>query len=211
MVTFTETPPAITEERLTRLVAEFANTGELTGVLLRIPGVRLLVAIDRNGRVIPGEVHGHAPTKDLSDSQKQLCTDLVAILHDELDGRNLRRLTVTANKMKITPKYQVDSEGKLAAVYHYDPEGPAAAIAYGTLLIADTARPFRRDLKRCRLESCGRFFFSSDSPALSGRDRTKFCSPEHLQLHHQSTSAERVRKWRKDKAKEAAKKAGNNR
>jgi hypothetical protein len=201
MVTLVNVPPAVTEARFTRLVAEFANSGQLTGVLLRIPGVRLLSAIDKTGRAIPGGIHGHIPTPELDALREQLRADLTAITQDKLDGRNLRRLTTAAAKVQITPKYEIDSQGKLIFTYQYLPESPAAAISYGTLLMADQGRPFRRDLKKCQREGCGRFFFSSDSPALTGRDRSRFCTPEHMDEHHKSTSAERVRRWRERAAK----------
>jgi hypothetical protein len=208
MVTFKEVPPAITEQRYTRLIAEFANSGQLTGVLLRIPGVQLLAQIDRSGQVIPGTAVSNVPIehwKELREIHEQLRKDLSALLHAGIDPKGLRRLTEAA-RMQATPQFRIDSNGELLRTWHYMPEGPAAAIAYGVLLIADAAGPYQRDLKQCRLDSCGRFFFSSDSPAATGRDRSRYCTPEHMGKAHKQTSAARTRRWRERKVKKAKRK-----
>jgi hypothetical protein len=79
---------------------------------------------------------------------------------------------------------------------HYLPADPTAALAYAVLLVADTERPFRADSKQCRLETCAKFFFSSDTPAPTGRDRSRYCTPAHRNEAHHATSAERMRRWR---------------
>jgi hypothetical protein len=202
MVTGSELPPAITEERFTRLVVEFANSGQLTDVLLRIPGIRLLAELASfTGRAVPGRIRGHLPTPELDALRERLRDDLTAIIHDDIDGRNLRRLASAAAKTDINPRYEIDPHGKLIARLIYKHESPAAAIAYGTLLMADEGRPFRRDLKQCQLKGCGLFFFASDSPAQTGRNRSRFCTPEHMHEHHKSTGAERVRRHRERQAR----------
>lgn len=190
--------PAITEERFTRLCVEFANSGQLTGPLLRIPGVRLLVAVGSftDKRLSRGAVAGHLPSPELEALRKQFRADLTAIVGGRLDGRNLRRLAAAASKVHITPAYTVDSDGKLHSSFRYQHENAAAAIAYGTLLVADEGRTFRADLRQCCLKSCGRFFFKTDTPAATGRDRDRYCEPAHREEAHKATSAARTRRWR---------------
>lgn len=201
MVTRKDSSSAITEERYTRLVVEFANTGQLTGALLRVPGIRLLVPLESfTGKVERNVVVGHVSTEELERLRGRLREGLSAIAQDTIGKEDLRKFGAEASELKIEPTYDFDDTGRLTASYHYFPPGASAAIAYGVMLLADAARPFRGDLKQCRLTTCGRFFFSSDSPAATGRDRARYCTPEHMLEAHRATSAERTRKWRKRKA-----------
>jgi hypothetical protein len=196
-------PPSVTEAKFARLVVHFANTGQLTGALLTTPGLRVLVPMDSGGKKLVQRdvVMGHVPTEELERLRKRLREVLTAITRDTVGAKDLQWLSDDASALKIEPSYQVDKHGKLTATYTYFPPGISAAISYGVLVIADTARALRADLKQCRLERCGCFFFSSDSPAATGRDRARYCTPEHMIEAHKATSAERTRRWRERKAR----------
>jgi hypothetical protein len=197
MTTADDAVPAITEAKFTRLCVDFANTGQLKGVLLRVPGVRLLVAIDQKGEVLPDGVHGNLPTPELEALRKRLQAHLAAITHDRpISLVDLKKLSAAASRTSINPVYSISDNGALETSYRYLPESIEAAISYGVLLMVDTERPYRRDLKRCCLPACSRYFFSSDSPAATGRDRVLYCSRDHMIERHKSTSAERTRRWR---------------
>jgi hypothetical protein len=192
-----EAVPGITEAAFTRLCVDFANTGQLSGLLLRVPGVRLLVAIDRKGEVIPESIHGHLPTPELEVVRKRLRNLLSAIANDRpIIATELRKMAAAASHTQMTPMYSIKPNGVLESSYRYMPENIEAAISYGVLLMADVGRPYRRDLKKCCLPSCSRYFFSSDSPAPTGRDRVLYHSPECMIAKHKTTSADRTRRWR---------------
>lgn len=70
-----------------------------------------------------------------------------------------------------------------------------AGIGYGMCLLLAQDRPHGAELCRCRLESCGRFFFEKKRPG-AGRPRREYCSDEHLVEAHRQQVLQRVRRHR---------------
>ena len=81
------------------------------------------------------------------------------------------------------------------------------ALAYvGALLYTDEFQ-CRSKLRRCKLESCARFFYFEREPGKGGRPRDAYCSTEHLDIAHQKDSARRHREAKRKRIeKEQARK-----
>lgn len=69
----------------------------------------------------------------------------------------------------------------------------AFGLAMGLLVSTDL--PHGRELCRCQLPSCQRFFFVHQDQS-GGQPRRKYCIPEHMRELHRLQTAERVRRHR---------------
>lgn len=76
-----------------------------------------------------------------------------------------------------------------------------ALFAFGLLLLLDPEYDFGRQLCRCRLEACRRFFFEIRGE--SGRPRRSYCCDEHMETIHAQTAARRVARSRARRRREA--------
>lgn len=81
------------------------------------------------------------------------------------------------------------------------------ALAYvGALLYTDEFQ-CRSKLRRCKLESCARFFYFAREPGKGGRPRDSFCSTEHGQIWHRKDNSRRQREAKRKRIeKEQARK-----
>lgn len=107
----------------------------------------------------------------------------------------------------IRPTYLASRDG-IEVHYRYYPVDLGAALNFVLLLLLDTARPYGRDLCRCRLKKCQRFFLAIRRPM--GRPRRDYCSPEHLEASRAVTGVQRVQAYRK-RQREAQEKAARRR
>ena len=73
-----------------------------------------------------------------------------------------------------------------------------------SVLLLDAERPFGRDLCRCRLEGCGRFFILQKK-STPGVPRRLYCSEEHMTEAHQRGANARTAKSRARRARKAKK------
>jgi hypothetical protein len=191
--------PPLSEAQFVRLVVEFLNSGDPRGALARLPGVRAGIFRGPPGSVVDRKTGRPAVmTDETAETFVSGRRDLDAIVRNELPGASVARLRAEARRTVLAPSYEVTS-GELRVMFHHMPQGVRAAIAYGALLMWDAVRPFRKDLKRCRLPGCGRFFFASDRVGpKGGRPRYAYCCDEHMEAG-QTPGAERTRKWRREK------------
>jgi hypothetical protein len=206
----TENPgPAISERDLLRLAIDFLNEGRLSGPLLFAPGVRVIKPLGAGADWIPTPADV-TPSKWLEGIQQQLRHDFSAMAMGTIKRDAIVRLMKDASQMVATPTFTVErrQSRSLRVNWHYIPTSLEAVLSYAALLLRDDARGFGNDLKRCSLEACGIFFFSSDQSKETGKPRERFCKKEHMDQKHRSTSAARTRKWRERKAEKAAKAAG---
>jgi hypothetical protein len=68
--------------------------------------------------------------------------------------------------------------------------------AYLSLLLLDAERELGGALCRCRYQECGKYFLAASH---TGRTRRMYCTPEHTQLAHNASAAERMAKLRKSR------------
>jgi hypothetical protein len=62
-----------------------------------------------------------------------------------------------------------------------------AAMTMAALTVLDAGKPFRAALARCKLPTCGQFYFARKNPAGGPANRT-YCSPAHRDEHHNSAA-----------------------
>jgi len=76
-------------------------------------------------------------------------------------------------------------------------------LSYAAALLITDEGHVRRDLCRCHLETCGKFFFAKRSKSGRGKPRTKYCCDPHMQTAHGLDNARRQR-LSKEKRRKAA-------
>jgi hypothetical protein len=144
-----------------------------------------------------------------SDRRPTSFQDLVPIADGKsLSEASIRRLLDRARHLTITP-HGFDLEAG-AVVFMFSFWNWAAIASYEVLALAEARRrdsAFPGDLRRCRLESCGKFFFMGDlRQTLRGRPRSLYCSKAHMFEQHSTGNARRValhrERWRAPRAAE---------
>jgi len=120
------------------------------------------------------------------------------------DGKRARveladQVRDAGGRIAIRPTYLMTAKG-VQIYYRHFPLDLEAAIGFGLLLLLDPTRPYGKNLCRCKLKSCRRFFLAIKKT--TGRPRRQYCSEEHLDAARRETNLERVRRSR------ARKKAG---
>jgi hypothetical protein len=201
--------PQTSEVELIRLTVDFAN-GQLRGALLRTQGLGIPEPL-RIARIQSLDVSRESmqpsadnPENSVGPIRGQLQGDLQAIVSGKLSPHAIKRLKRHAYGVEQRP---VDYERKTrSVVWHYKPKNLEAIISHLTMLLylAHGTERDGGDLNRCKLPSCGLFFFSSDGKQETGRPREAYCSNEHMLEQHRSTSTLRVQKYRERKRLEAA-------
>lgn len=88
-----------------------------------------------------------------------------------------------------------DKNKGISMEIRYLPRDLESALAFIVVLFLDDARPYGRDLSRCRLDSCRRFYLIDRSA--SNRPNTTYCCPEHGAEQNRKDNAERQRQRRK--------------
>lgn len=200
---------SVSRRDLLKLAIDFANTGNLTGALLHVPGLKLprslMEASHKHKLTVMLNVGGDPEQlKALKQFRADLAAAAAAGSDDLLTKPVAKRLMKDAARMVLVPRYELKAAGNVEKSFHYLPESIEAVLAYTVLTLRE--KEFKSDFARCQLESCGKFFFKSDSVEGPGRHRTSYCCAEHMNLQHRSKVAERVKKHRENKAKaEAAK------
>jgi hypothetical protein len=74
--------------------------------------------------------------------------------------------------------------------------GPWGALIYALWLLVDPQRPFRARLCNCQYSNCRRFFMSPAKKG-PGRQRTRYCSPQHGEAGDAERSPVRMKKARR--------------
>lgn len=156
-----------------RLVIEFANEGTIEGRAL--------------------------PERQAQRVRQEVQRDLALVAQGQpLSESDIKALLERAKHLTISPQGYDSAAGAVTYTFSY---WNWAAYASYNILVMNAARKdghaFPGDLRRCRLESCGRFFFMSDLRGpLRGRPRSAYCCAEHMLARHLATSADRVARHR---------------
>jgi len=155
-------------------------------------------------RVIEFANHGTLEARPMLDRQAQrlrqeLVRDLVLIAEGSaLPESAIRALLDRARHLTITPHDFDFNTG--AVVFNFNFWNWAAISSYQTLVIyaaRQNGSAFPGDLRRCGLESCGKFFFMGDlRESVRGRPRSVYCCEQHMLEQHSAGSARRVARHR---------------
>ena len=70
------------------------------------------------------------------------------------------------------------------------PDTARGVVAYALALLLDEDLPHGRDLCRCKLPRCGRFFMAVKSS--KGRTRRNYCTDEHMLEAQKATASKRA-------------------
>lgn len=149
-------------------------------------------------------------TPKLLDAQGRLRNQLDVIRNAGSEARRAleNEVRLAGEMIAIRPAYVVTESG-VEVSYRYFPANLEAAIGYGLILFLDARRPYGKDLCRCKLEECQKFFLTIRRP--SGRPRRDYCCKEHLKTDHNRDAAGRVKAYRERQAAEKAKPRRNRR
>jgi len=158
-------------------------------------------------QVIEFANHGTLDGRAISDRQaprlqQELIQDLAPIADGSLLSENsVRRLVDRARHLTITPHaFDLDTG---AIVFTFNFWNWAAIASYQVLVLGAARRngsAFPGDLRRCRLNHCGKFFFMSDlRESGSGRPRSLYCCKAHMLEQHSTGSAGRVARHRQSR------------
>jgi len=74
---------------------------------------------------------------------------------------------------------------------------PSSLETYISILLLDEKRGFGKDLRKCSLDGCEKFFLVYRPP--TGRPQTRYCTREHMNEAHTRTATNRARKSRETK------------
>ncbi len=160
-------------------------------LVLKVPATLL------EGNVVPALYVHHEP--EFIALREQLRQDLAAVGSGQMAPRTISRLKASARRVVMAPG------GTSGRLIHYLPENHEALLAHVVMSMRDDALEHEGgDLRRCKLESCGLFFLSSDRTKETGRPREAYCSNECMLKQHRSTSSDRVRRYR-ERQRRAAK------
>ena len=66
-------------------------------------------------------------------------------------------------------------------------------LSYASALLITDEDHVRRDLCRCNLDTCSKFFFAKKSKSGVGKPRTRYCCDEHMRQAHEMDNARRQR------------------
>jgi|SRR5579859_845728 len=136
---------------------------------------------------------------NIADEHVEFLNDLTAVLSGTPPAPLAQTLATKAARMILVPSCDAHSD-RAALTYRYMPEHISAALAYVCRLILMDER-YGKDIFRCQLPGCGRFFFSSMRRLTKvGAPPRKYCSDRHMKLAHDANASLRVAKSRRNAA-----------
>lgn len=146
----------------------------------------------------------YSPTPEdlaqLEEATKPFIEDLSVLASRRSKDRRssiAQRAIPLANQQVCFPAFDFYSKHKNKGLYsemRYIPRNLESALAFIVVLFLDEERPYGRDLSRCRLDSCRRFYLIDRS--VSNRPNTTYCCPEHGVEQNRKDNAERQRQRR---------------
>jgi hypothetical protein len=98
--------------------------------------------------------------------------------------------SATRAGMVLLPSF-LGADGNAEVSYRLLARDGWAAITFAMTLFFDAKRTFGRDLCRCKLEDCGKFFFVKPLKK-RGRPRRDYCTPAHAKAAYDRQLRERV-------------------
>ena len=200
---------SLSDEDLVRLALDYLHAPTVEShlrILVRDPARELRPAlIPSNAQVAFAELRlsltDEALALQTKNVREQARADLQALIDGPLTAKTLIRLTDSASQQALLPVFDFDNDG-LRIRYRYRVNSIAAALDYAVLLIFDRKRPFLKDVCRCKLDGCGRFFLLDR--ATGGRPRKDYCCKGHMDQAHDAAGAKRADLSRRKRANAAA-------
>lgn len=94
------------------------------------------------------------------------------------------------------PSLRSSAGGRTNLDYNVIITSTSAFHIFVSILLIDEQRPLGRNLFRCKLESCTRWFLAKESGPDGGRPNKSYCSKDHMATAHKQGNGARVRKSR---------------
>ena len=180
---------ALAEHQLIELLLDFANSEDSTSALR---------GMERSGW-FAGFASHEEETEWIAEEFEHAREALRYTLNSLCDGAPLEPHIMHSESPRIAifPSFRFEAKRFLVS-HHYIAQRPDAVVLYASLLLLDLSRPYGRDLCRCQLPCCRKFFLAV-RPS-SGRARRSYCSEEHMLQAHSAGSSRRVAASRKARA-----------
>lgn len=132
---------------------------------------------------------------DLAQLDAKLHKDIATVADGDAHSRVVLR--VARELVRVPARVAVSIHGPgthLSVRPVLLPRTRKGALAYALALLLDDDLPYRRELRRCQLDGCGKFFLVYRPPL--GRPRDRYCTPEHMQEKQDRGLSKRVMKSR---------------
>ena len=201
---------AYSEAELVKQVIQFVNEPTLDGelkLMLRddLPDLKhnakpalIPRSFEENYAFLRQCYSDRSVAQDTTRIRASVVADLQAIIESRLTKDSIKRLTKSAAQQAQLPVFDFDKNNHLQIRFIYVVNEVTPVLDYAVLLLADPTRAFRKDLCRCKLENCGKFFLVNRNTG--GRPRKDYCKSTHMEQAHAEGVLQRVRKTRKKKA-----------
>jgi hypothetical protein len=177
-IAFRKAPPSIAESERVRLLIALAN-----GEKLYHEEWRLLTG--RNSAA-----DGDAPIGVPYDIGLALITIIQIFLSGSKQARDV--LSQRIEQLVASPCVLISASVDQKVISR----GPWGALIYALWLLVDPQRPFRARLCNCQYSKCRRFFMKPPKKG-PGRQRTRYCSPQHGEAGDAERSPVRMKKARR--------------
>jgi len=140
------------------------------------------------------EANREEEEKKAATRRAQLMPLLVGVLSDRGKARKqfLPAAETLLTRIEARP-FLRKKRGGVSLGYRAIINNGAAFYAFVAVLLLDRRPGLGRDLRRCELKSCRRFFLVRHG---RGRPQNRFCSSEHLRSAHDLEAADRMRRLR---------------
>lgn len=175
---FRSAPPSITESERVRLLIALVNGEKLDGEAWRQLTGKAFVPSDEAPIGIP-HIVGLA-----------LTTILQIFVSGSMEARDA--LARRIEKVVASPCVLITATVDQKVISR----GPWGALTYALWLLVDAQRPFRARLCNCQYSECRRYFMSPAKKG-PGRQRTRYCSPQHGEAGDAERSPVRMKKARR--------------
>lgn len=173
---------------------------------------------DDDMKLFEKTVHTHIKDSDVDEviatNRKRVRLMLTEALEnvEKLRGSLRQYASRTYGELGIARRaVLVDRDGKLAIHWAFEINRSSRTygndtlllISYAAAVLASDGNGLRRDLCRCHLETCRKFFFAKRSTSGRGKRRTRYCCEKHMQTAHEMDNARRQRVSKEKKRKAA--------
>ena len=101
---------------------------------------------------------------------------------------------VAVSEIDVGTELEVADDGRLIHIHRYRPGEGDGVVGMLLAFLLDPYLPFGEAVRRCALESCGRYFLSL--PGAKGGPKRRYCEPDHQLEADRLNAVERVRRRR---------------
>lgn len=142
-----------------------------------------------------------------SSTIAQFVKDLDALARNYKRARTLLLSKVpTSPTVALVPHFRQNATA-MDVGYRFIARDLQSALWYVCALLLDDSTELGRNLSRCRLQECSKFFFAQPNPR-GGPRRREYCSEEHMLEQHGRDAAHRMARKRRADSRAAAGKGG---